>query len=704
MSSMVSHRSIWHLVLCLTLSLVISAPVVAQSVSYPVVQPLPPGYTGSGAPVTPAAGAPLPASPLPVAPLIVPMIGGGGEWDQARARLRMSGATAMAQTIERWKLLSKYDSSSFSEYSGFILSNPGFPGEDKLRRNAEKALERENAEPSRLVAFFDRNPPLTNSARAQYAAALSALGRRDAQTQALAAWRGGPMSDAAEVVLGAMLAGQTSPADQDARMDALLWSGMTAQAERQFFNISPAKRDLFASRLNAMRGNNPDDTTLITPAGASADSGWLYNRARQLRRIGQNYAAAGLLANRPPLATLPFDQEKWVDLQLAAARDADAATVVRIASKIDDGFMPGADISRLSFGLRDNYTSLMWLGGLRSLWQLGDAGAAAPLFWRYGAAARTPQTRSKGFYWAGRAAAQAGDTAAAQGYFSAAAAYPAQFYGLLALEKLGLPIPPFAARPAAVPPTSDQRRAFLAMPITSAVREVARESDWPTAIRFFREIADQAQTPADHLLVADLARELGRRDLGVILGQAAETDGLYDFQSISFPLIPVPQGSHWTMVHAISRQESQFAMNAVSHAGARGLMQLMPGTAREVARKVGLSYEPGSLMNDAGYNLRLGDNYIQSMLSYFGGSYPLAIAAYNAGPGNVNKWLRANGDPRSGGIAWIDWIERIPLSETRGYVQRVMENVVVYEAMNPDKATYRGANPMSHFLGKRDPG
>ncbi len=237
MSSMVSHRSIWHLALCLTLSLVISAPVVAQSVSYPVVQPLPPGYTGSGAPVTPAAGAPLTASPLPAAPLIVPMIGGGGEWDQARARLRMSGATAMAQTIERWKLLSKYDSSSFSEYSGFILSNPGFPGEDKLRRNAEKALERENAEPSRLVAFFDRNPPLTNSARAQYAAALSALGRRDAQTQALAAWRGGPMSDAAEVVLGAMLAGQTSPADQDARMDALLWSGMTAQAERQFFNI-----------------------------------------------------------------------------------------------------------------------------------------------------------------------------------------------------------------------------------------------------------------------------------------------------------------------------------------------------------------------------------------------------------------------------------------------------------------------------------
>jgi soluble lytic murein transglycosylase len=158
------------------------------------------------------------------------------------------------------------------------------------------------------------------------------------------------------------------------------------------------------------------------------------------------------------------------------------------------------------------------------------------------------------------------------------------------------------------------------------------------------------------------------------------------------------------MVHAISRQESQFAENAVSHAGARGLMQLMPGTAREQAGKMGLPYDPSSLMGDAGYNLRLGDAYFQRVLSYFNGSYPLAVAAYNAGPGNVNKWLRANGDPRNGEIEWIDWIERIGLSETRNYVQRVLENAVVYEVMNPDKAMMRGPNPLSQFLGKRRPG
>ena len=133
-------------------------------------------------------------------------------------------------------------------------------------------------------------------------------------------------------------------------------------------------------------------------------------------------------------------------------------------------------------------------------------------------------------------------------------------------------------------------------------------------------------------------------------------------------------------------------------------MQLMPGTAREQAGKMGLPYNPQSVMGDAGYNLRLGDGYFQRVLNYFNGSYPLAIAAYNAGPGNVNKWLRANGDPRTGAVDWIEWLERIPISETRNYIQRVLENAVVYDAMNPDRATYRGPNPLSHFLGKPNPG
>ncbi|MEY4159623.1 MAG: hypothetical protein RLZZ136_244, partial [Pseudomonadota bacterium] len=648
--------------------------------------------------------APNPAAPVvSPPPVTIPMIGAGSEWDEARARIKASAASPIAQAIQQWKWLSSTDGASFATYTSFLLSYPGFPLEDKMRRSAEKALERENPGPIQTAVFFDRFPPLTNPGLARYALALAALRRPEAQDTALAAWRGGAMGELSEVALEQWLAGKLSTADQDARMDALLWAGSIGPAKRQLDLVSPAQRPIMAARLAALSSTDANDPVIVSPEQASHDAGWLYNRARQLRRLGMSQAASALLANRAPLKQPPLDAEKWIDLQLDSARDSDMHTAIQIAARIDDAFLPGTDVSRLSYGLRDNYTTLMWLAAMGALTQEGDPRAAAPLFRRYGLAARTAQTRAKGFYWAGRALAQAGEREAANRDFAAAGAYADQFYGMLARERLGQPLPAFDAMPTALSSPA-ARAAFNAQPLTAAVREVARESDWSTAVRFFREIADQAESQDDHILVADLARELGRRDLGVILGQAAHADGLGDFQKISFPLIPVPQGSNWTMVHAISRQESQFAMNAVSHVGARGLMQLMPGTARGTAAKVGLSYDPQSLLSSAPYNLRLGDAVISQNLRSYGGSYPLAIAAYNAGGGSVNKWLRANGDPRTGAIDWITWIERIPFSETRGYVQHVLENAVVYERMNPDHASYAGPNPLSHFLGKSNPG
>ena len=632
------------------------------------------------------------------------------EWDSARAALVAQAPGQMSYAIDRWKLLTSSDRFSFADYSGFVTTYPGLPDEAKLRRNAEAALSREYIEPARLVSYFDRFPPLTNPARAQYALALASTGRREAEVVAREAWRGGPMSDAAEAALYSQYYSRLAVDDQDARMDALLWAGSQAQAERQLGIVSAPRRAVAAARLALLSGSDPFSTGMpIDASTLNSDPGYVFQRARQLRKGGNAAAARALLASRPPLARRPADPEKWVEELLVAARSAatsgDARSAVRIAASIDDAFDPGADISAASLGLRDDYTSLVWLGGTEALWDLGEPGTAAPLFYRYGAAAKTPQTRSKGFYWAGLAADRARDAAGANRYFEMAARYPDHFYGQLAHERLGRPLPPFAPAPSAQP-TPQERAAFNAAPLTAAVREVARASDWRTAVRFFREIADRAETPGQHMLVAEYAQQLGRRDMGVILGQAAASDGHLDFQAVAFPKIPVPPGfdSNWTMIHAITRQESQFAQNALSHAGARGLMQLMPGTAREQAGKMGLSYAPSAVTDDAGYNIQLGAGYFSRMMDYYGGSYPLAVAAYNAGPGNVNKWLRSNGDPRTGGISWLDWIERIPLFETKNYVQRVIENAVVYNHLNPDKANYRGANPTSHFLGKRTPG
>jgi soluble lytic murein transglycosylase len=627
----------------------------------------------------------------------------GSEWDRARAQLIASQRSSMGYAIQRWKLLTSSDRFSFGDYAGFLAANPGFPMEAKLRGYAEQALNRESPHPASIAAFFDRNPPLSNVARGRHAAALSALRRPEARAAGLAAWRGGSLAPASEAVLFSMYGAGLTPADHDARMNALLWAGDVGGASRQIAYVSPAARAPFMERLAMLQGSAPGSLGMPSSGNYLGDAGYVFNRVRLARRSGNMPEAVRLLATRPLARVPPLNTESWIAELLAVAKGADNASAVRIAASVDDAFPAGTDVSRESFRLRDDYTSLVWLGGTRALWNLGDAGRAAPLFYRYVAAAQTPPTRAKGFYWAGRASAQSGDQPRASRYFELAAAYPETFYGMLALERLGRPLPAFDNMPRRLP-TAAERAAFNARPLTLAVREVARDSDWPTAVRFFREIADSAKSETDHVLVAELAREIGRRDLGVILGQAAHADGYGNFQRIAFPLVPVPPGTNWTMVHALARQESQFAQNAVSHAGARGLMQLMPGTAREQAGKIGLSYDAGSLISDRSYNIRLGDSYFARMMRYYSGCYPLAVGAYNAGPGNVNRWLAANGDPRHGRIDWVTWIERIPIYETRNYIQRVLENAVVYEAMNPAKASYRGANPLSYFLRKHTPG
>ncbi|MEY2943667.1 MAG: hypothetical protein RLY97_1681, partial [Pseudomonadota bacterium] len=484
-------------------------------------------------------------------------------------------------------------------------------------------------------------------------------------------------------------------------MDALLWDGNATQAARMGERISAAARPAAMARLALLQ--NGDATPITAENPLMADAGLAYLAARKLYRGSNISLAAKILANRPQLSAPPLEPRKWVGLLLAVARDAGPSDAVAVAERIDDGFAPRADISQTSFALRDDYTSLMWLGGTAALWNLRDPARAAPLFYRYGMAGRTPQTRAKGFYWAGRALAQSGQSAPAVTYFESAAAYPDQFYGMLALERLGRPLPSFAD-PAHAMPSAEDRRAFLARPLSQAVRELAKNGDWPTTIRFFREISADAKGEIDKVLVAELARNLGRRDLGVVLGTAAQNDGVSNFREVAFPLIPTPPGADWTIIHAITRQESQFSQNAVSHSGARGLMQVMPAVGAERARKLGLAPNTAALTSDAGFNMQLGDALYGHLMDLYGGSYPLAIAAYNAGQGNVGKWLRNMGDPRSSGQDWVEWIERLPFTETRGYVTHVIENAVVFEAMHPEYASYKGSNPASHFLGKKQPG
>ena len=233
------------------------------------------------------------------------------KWDRARQALVASEPSQMSWAIDRWQQLVASSNLAFSDYASFLMSNPGFPEETKLRTYAEKRLDSEYVDTDRLIAFFDKFPPLTNPARAQYAVALSAKGRPEAKEMARAAWRGGTMSPTAEATLVSLHWPEFTQDDQDARMDALLWQGDAAGAARQLTKTSPARQALFTARLYAVQGSDPRTLSTSPPANAMADPGYLFNLVQYLRKSGQVSQAVYTIANRPKLSSLPFDQEAW---------------------------------------------------------------------------------------------------------------------------------------------------------------------------------------------------------------------------------------------------------------------------------------------------------------------------------------------------------------------------------------------------------
>ena len=619
----------------------------------------------------------------------------------------MPSDPGIASAIAHWTAMRQTDALPFDSYAGFLLAHPGWPGEAALRRNAERTAAA--GEPTRVAAYFRRFPPQSAQGAINQARALQATGDgAGANAAARRAWRLGPLTASDEAFVFS-LPGALGAADHDARMDMLLWSGQTAAAARQIAWVSPASRDVFAARL-ALRTGAPEAAQLAT-SGATIyanDPGFIADRATWLRNNGAGPTARTWLVRQRTLTFPPGNVEKWYEVLLANARgaaaDGDWQTAYDIARQVDDAYPAGTEVSAKPYGERDDYTSLAWLAGQTALKRLGRPADAMPMFDRYGRGSLAPQTRAKGFYWAGRAAEAAGLQADAAAFYARAAGYREVFYGQLAAERTGRPL--VAPAPAAGTPVAPElRAAFDARETVRAARLLGNIGQRQDQTALIRQIAADAKTDADHVLAEQLSRQIGRPDLAVMVGRSALQNGLNHHAAVAFPTVPVPTGyeDKWTIIHAIARQESQFDRAAVSSAGARGLLQLMPGTAREQSGKMGLTHNLAALTTDPNLSIMLGSSYFQRVYDRFG-SYPLAVAGYNAGGGNVNKWLTANGDPRTGAVDMVDWIEQIPFSETRNYVQRVLENAVVYDLMYPARARSTGAARLSWYLGKSRPG
>jgi soluble lytic murein transglycosylase len=615
---------------------------------------------------------------------------------------------SVASSLQTWRTLRQSSNYRFADYASFLIANPDWPDEARMRGWAERAMQPgENA--ATVLAFFAADKPKTGNGWARLADAYASTGQmQQALDAARHAWRSASLGVTDEQAIWARYGRSFTGADNDERVDALLFAKKADDAARFLSASSPERQAAFAARI-AMLQNAPEaEARYAAVIGlVTRDAGLMMDRARWLRANNYGSAAQQLAARDHQFTIKPSDPERFYDMLIMlagdAAQDRNWQIAYNIARQIDDVLPAGADVADQPIGIRDNYTTLAWLAGTVALDRMNRPGSAVAMFDRYARGGRSLQVHTKGYYWAGRASLAAGRFSDATGYFQNAAAYPELFYGQLALERLGRSV---AAPPAALPQyvtTQLQRTAFNSRRVVQAIRLLGQQGRSNEQALFIRALAESLDNDSDRNLAIELGQQIGRQDLAVWTARMARVKGTMFYVRQAYPTLNASVSSGlWSLAHGISRQESSFDPYAVSHAGARGMMQLMTGTAREQAGKMGIGYDSYRLISDPSYNVMIGSSYFQRMLNIWNGNVPLAVASYNAGSGNVGKWVRRYGDPR-GQVDVLKWIEAIPFTETRGYVQRVIENSVVYDSMRAQQPQ-RTALHVSRYLGKDRPG
>jgi soluble lytic murein transglycosylase len=435
-------------------------------------------------------------------------------------------------------------------------------------------------------------------------------------------------------------------------------------------------RSLGEARLAfAAQASNAEVVAARVPAKLRTNPGLLYEELRWRTRKDMVNAAVQVLLSQPGDLVRPAAW--WVERQIIARRvlaTGNAALAYRLVEQ--HGLIEG-----------NAYTEAEFLQGYIALRYMKNPVLAFDHFARILTRVGTPYAKARAGYWGGRAAeAQAKPELAAK-WYAVAADHMVTFYGQLAAHKLGDDAPPHPV-PEPVPDPAELAR-FNQNEVVRATRLFLELGYREESKVFLINMADNATTPAEFAMLATLGESNGRIDLAIAVAKRAIDAGT-PLMIHGYPVTAIPSGGavEHALLFAVTRQESGFDREAVSRAGARGLMQLMPATASDIANKVQLPFSAERLTADGAYNVLLGRAYLETLIDDFGGSYPLAIAGYNAGPGRVRQWLRDYGDPRGGKIDMVDWIENIPLSETRNYVQRVLENLQIYRGQVGRKSAF----------------
>jgi soluble lytic murein transglycosylase len=554
-------------------------------------------------------------------------------------------------------------------------SHEGWPEPEQLRLRAEQEFLRTRPLAREVVAFFAAESPLTMSGKLAYIRALDGVGRtRTADKELREMWRrerlGASLADRIAQEFGSRL----SRADHVGRLHFLLYS-RSDEAVSQARRLGSAHVTFARAVLAAYSRRDAKEVDNLLKGVAKQfwnDPAYRLAQARTLRRTGKPIAAARLLAKVTQAEEAAAAHDWWWEERKDLSRQLLDAGQPQLAYEVAGGHAAHSPRALAEAEFHAGWYALRFID--RPL-------LARPHFERLAKRATFPRTIARGHYWLGRTFEALEDSAAAALAYRSAGQYGATFYGQLAREKLGLTTTGVESYPA---PTAKDRLLFRDRELVSVIRGMAASGHVHRTNPFFVQLAETLESPGEVTLTALLARRIGQPRLSNLVGTVAERRGLpvaaLRVPLVGVPNVRVPQPASRALLYAVARQESAFNPAAVSHAGARGLMQFMPATAQATARAAGLPYSLDRLTSDPVYNATLGGHHLAELLTNFRGSYVLSFVGYNAGPGRSLQWIRSYGDPRGNQVDAIDWVERIPFDETRDYVQKVMENYQAYRS------------------------
>lgn len=577
----------------------------------------------------------------------------------------------LASKLYYWMLFTREKERGY-EYvhlAQFIRRNPEWPGIKGMRKMAEKNMS-SALTAAEISGWFADYPPQTARGMDRYLQALYSQGKK-AEAKAILAdwWATTPLGREDQKDIYRKYALFIDATAHKRRLDMLLFESQYTNARAIAAVLGPGYAELVEARI-ALAEEKPGVNALLAkvPRQLHDDPGLLFERLRWRRRNNMDVEAMEILHQTPAADKIANPEAWWQERHIIIRR--------LLERKSYESAYLLASKHRQSEGL--SYAQAEWMAGWLSLRFLNNAPRALQHFEALYHKVDTPVSKARAAYWAGRAGKAMKAPAVADKWYKDAARFQTVFYGQLAGAELGIE----EALPNAAPPviSAPETAAFNAREMIQAARIFHEAGMRNDASRFIQAFAQAEKTPKAYRFSAETAAALGHYHDAVKISKEATKEGMF-LTAQSYPVITDQLrniSTEWALVHALIRQESMFDHAAQSPAGALGLMQLMPATAKEVAGKLGVVHSTSMLLQKPDYNIRLGSAYFNEVLERFNGSYPLAIAAYNAGPGRVDKWLATYGDPRRPGTDLIDWIEMIPIYETRNYVQRVMEGVYVY--------------------------